>query len=73
MTFSLTEKWPIINNWKFFVLIGLPIVLIPILFIEDNDTVPEGDSTRASTVNLGFPRFKSYMACFVFQMYKLVQ
>lgn len=39
------------RNWEFFVVVGLPIILLPLLFIPDDDMIGEGQSQRPSTVS----------------------
>ncbi|CAG7732984.1 unnamed protein product [Allacma fusca] len=35
MAIDLTTRWPILANWKFFFTLGLPLVLLPLLLVDD--------------------------------------
>jgi len=42
------KNMKVLRNWEFFVVVGLPIILLPLLFFPDEDTFNGKPSTVCS-------------------------
>ncbi|OXA59851.1 Sodium-dependent low-affinity dicarboxylate transporter 1 [Folsomia candida] len=57
----------ILRNWEFFVIIGLPLLLLPLLFIPDDEVIGVAPNTRPST------KFKCAFVLILMAIYWMVE